>query len=247
MTNDAKGVIIGIVAAVIAFVLTFLHKNRSRTRRRRMIRQPYINRDGLRVEIINSILYCGDTHCLGQIRMRPRAFFNLCNILVERGLLKENIRIGVKEQVLIFLYILGHNVRFRAAGGRFFRSIWTIHYYFHAVLEAILKLYPEFVKPQGTSVPPEIQNNPRFFPWFEDFIGAIDGTHVRASVPIEMQGRFRGRKGGMSQNVLGVVDFDLKFTYVLAGWEGSAHDSKVLGDALKRGFKVPEGTLRIFF
>uniref|UniRef100_A0A803MGA7 Myb/SANT-like domain-containing protein n=1 Tax=Chenopodium quinoa TaxID=63459 RepID=A0A803MGA7_CHEQI len=45
-----------------------------------------------------------------------------------------------------------------------------------------------------------------FFPWFEDFIGAIDGTHIRASVPIEMQGRFRGRKGGTTQNVLAAVD-----------------------------------------
>uniref|UniRef100_A0A803L0H7 Transposase n=1 Tax=Chenopodium quinoa TaxID=63459 RepID=A0A803L0H7_CHEQI len=102
-------------------------------------------------------------------------------------------------------------------------------------------LNEHFVKPQASPLPSEIQNNPRFFPWFEDFIGAIDGTHIRASVPIEMQGRFRGRKGGTTQNMLGAVDFDMKFTYVLAGWEGSAHDSKVLQDALKRGFKVPKG------
>ncbi|XP_021717266.1 protein ALP1-like [Chenopodium quinoa] len=93
---------------------------------------------------------------------------------------------------------------------------------------------------------PEIQNNPRFFPWFEDFIGAIDGTHVRASVPIEMQERFRGRKDKTTQNVLAAVDFDLKFTYVLAGWEGYAHDSRVLGDALRKGFKVPEGFMPPF-
>ena len=73
------------------------------------------------------------------------------------------------------------------------------------------------MKPPTTSIQPEIQNNPRFFPWFEDFIGAIDGTHVRASVPIEIQDRFRGRKGGTTQNVLAAVDFDAKFTYVLAG------------------------------
>ena len=38
--------------------------------------------------------------------------------------------------------------------------------------------------------------------------------------------------------------FNLKFTYVLAGWEGSAHDSRVLNDALSRprgGLKIPEG------
>ncbi|KMT02348.1 hypothetical protein BVRB_9g205730 [Beta vulgaris subsp. vulgaris] len=148
---------------------------------------------------------------------------------------------SVKEQVLLFLYVLGHNVRFRDVGGRFFRSSWTIHCYFHIVLQAILRLYPYVVKPPATDLQPEILNNSRFFPWFEDFIGAIDGTHVRASVPLDMQERFRGRKDKTTQNVLAAVDFDLKFTYVLAGWEGSAHDSRVLGDALKKGFNVPEG------
>ena len=46
-----------------------------------------------------------------------------------------------------------------------------------------------------------------------------------------------------TQNVLAVVDFDLHFTYVLAGWEGSAHDSLALQDALSRpnGLKILEG------
>jgi hypothetical protein len=39
------------------------------------------------------------------------------------------------------------------------------------------------------------------------------------------------------------VDFDLKFTYVLAGWEGSAHDACILNDSLNRpdGIHIPEG------
>jgi hypothetical protein len=43
--------------------------------------------------------------------------------------------------------------------------------------------------------------------------------------------------------VLAGITFDVKFTYVLAGWEESAHDSRVLNDALIRpgGFKIPEG------
>ena len=58
-----------------------------------------------------------------------------------------------------------------------------------------------------------------------------------------MQATFRGRKNYPTQNVLAVVDFDLKFTYVLAGWEGSAHDATILADALERddGLRVPEG------
>ena len=63
-------------------------------------------------------------------------------------------------------------------------------------------------------------------------MGAIDGNHVRASVPIQIQGRFRGQKDGTTQNVLAAAAFDLKFTYVLAGWNGSAHDSHVLNGAL---------------
>uniref|UniRef100_A0A803N8W4 Transposase n=1 Tax=Chenopodium quinoa TaxID=63459 RepID=A0A803N8W4_CHEQI len=241
MTHEMKGMILGSVAAIIASVLSLVEEYRLRNKRPRIIRQPYVNRDSLREANINSILHCGDTHCLGQIRMRPAPFYSLCNILVERGLLRESVRMSVKEQVIIFLHLLGHNVRFRVIGGRFFRSTWTVHYYFHIVLQAILRLYPEVVKPPTTSIQPEIQNNPRFFPWFEDFIGAIDGTHVRASVPIEIQDRFRGRKGRTTQNVLAAVDFDAKFTYVLACWEGSAHDLRVLNDALSRGFKIPEG------
>uniref|UniRef100_A0A803LIU8 DDE Tnp4 domain-containing protein n=2 Tax=Chenopodium quinoa TaxID=63459 RepID=A0A803LIU8_CHEQI len=196
MTHEMKGMILGSVAAIIAYVLALVEEFRFRNKRPRIIRQPYVNRDSLREANINSILYCGDTHCLGQIRMRPAAFYSLSNILVERGLLQESVRMSVKEQV---------------------------------------------VKPPTTSIQPEIQNNPRFFPWCEDFIGAIDGTHVRASVPIEIQDRFCGRKGGITQNVLAAVDFDAKCTYVLGSWEGSAHDSKVLNDALSRGFKIPEG------
>ena len=45
----------------------------------------------------------------------------------------------------------------------------------------------------------------------------------------------RNRKGDVSQNVLGVVDFHMLFTYVLAGWEGSAHDGRVLDDAVTKG------------
>jgi len=58
-----------------------------------------------------------------------------------------------------------------------------------------------------------------------------------------MQAAFRGRKNAPTQNVLAAVSFDLKFTYVLAGWEGSAHDATILADALQRedGLRVPPG------
>jgi hypothetical protein len=38
------------------------------------------------------------------------------------------------------------------------------------------------------------------------------------------------------------VDFDIKFIYVLDGWEGSAHDASILNDSLNRpdGIQLPE-------
>jgi hypothetical protein len=76
-----------------------------------------------------------------------------------------------------------------------------------------------------------------------DYIGAINGTHVTARVPKFQSVAYRGRKHYTSQNVLVVVDFDLKFTYVLAGWEESAHDASISIDSLSRpdGIDIHDG------
>jgi hypothetical protein len=68
---------------------------------------------------------------------------------------------------------------------------------------------------------------------------------VLARVPRKMQAAFRGRKHTITQNVTAAVDFDLRFTYVLAGWEGSAHDALILADALEcsDGLRVPAGII----
>ena len=51
-------------------------------------------------------------------------------------------------------------------------------------------------------------------------MGAIDGTHVHASVPIQIQGRFHSRKDGKIQNVLAAATLDLKsLMYWLVGKE----------------------------
>src|SRR3954464_3363023 len=95
--------------------------------------------------------------------------------------------------------------------------------------------------PSPSIVPPEIQNNPKFFPYFHDCIGAIDGTHFPLWVPEVDKAPFHNRKGFISTNVLAACSFDLKFLYVLAGWEGSAHDGLVLAEALRQNFTIPDG------
>lgn len=64
------------------------------------------------------------------------------------------------------------------------------------------------------------------------------------TVGVDEQGPFRNKNGFLSQNVLAACSFDMKFHYVLAGWEGSAPDMRVLSSALTRRYKleVPDGT-----
>ena len=73
----------------------------------------------------------------------------------------------------------------------------------------------------------------------------MDGTHIPKMVPGQEIDSYRNRHGIFSQNVLVDCSFDLEFIYVLSGWEGSAHDSKVLNYALSRNneLKVPQGII----
>ena len=89
-------------------------------------RELHVNRDYER-EYMSDILYRGDACCVHNIRMRPFAFYALCRILGENNLLQETIHMSIRKQVLIFLCAIGHNVRFRVVGGRFCRSVETVH------------------------------------------------------------------------------------------------------------------------
>ncbi|GLT95036.1 hypothetical protein SLE2022_127410 [Rubroshorea leprosula] len=83
----------------------------------------------------------------------------------------------------------------------------------------------------------------RFYPYFKDCVGAIDATHIRVKVSLLNAPKYCGRKEYPIQNVLAACTFDLKFTYVLTGWEGIASDSRIIKDALKRedNLIIPKG------
>ncbi|QHN81328.1 Putative nuclease [Arachis hypogaea] len=176
--------------------------------------------------------------------MGPDAFLQLCEKLRATRQVRDTKHVTVEEQVARFLYIIAHNVKTRTVSFFYHRSGETVSRHFHAVLRAIILLEDEFLRqPSASIVSPAILHNHRFYPYFKDCIGAIDGTHFRVKVPIADQPKFRGRKDWPTQNVLAACDFDMKFTYVLTGWEGTASDSKVLKNALSRddNLKLPRG------
>jgi len=107
----------------------------------------------------------------------------------------------------------------------------------------LIQLSSENIQPPNPSIVPTeiLEKEDTLYPYFQDAIGALDGTHIPAKVPAEDVTRFRNRKGEITQNVLGICKFSLSFAGLVPGWEGSAHDARVLQWALGNGFYIPEG------
>ncbi|KAK2971211.1 LOW QUALITY PROTEIN: hypothetical protein RJ640_029889, partial [Escallonia rubra] len=168
--------------------------------------------------------------------MGPYAFGRLVQILRGTGRLTDNAYSCVEEQAVKSLYILAQNERNQSIGFFFHWSTEITSRHFH---KAIISLEDKFfIKPDGTQVPPEIRYNNRFFPYFKDCLGVIDGTHFRVKVPKNEVSMYRRRKDFSSQNILDACTFYLKFTYVLHGWKGSAVDSRILDNATSREDKL---------
>lgn len=90
-------------------------------------------------------------------------------------------------------------------------------------------------------IPSEIANNPKFYPFFKDAVGAIDGTHINCTPTAEQRQAARDYKGTLTTNCLAACTFDLQFLYIISGWEGSATDSLMFHDARITDLPVLQG------
>ncbi|XP_077239768.1 uncharacterized protein LOC143880681 [Tasmannia lanceolata] len=203
-----------------------------------LIRAPYESNYFTRRMFISFVIDL-DEHCHNLLRMNVTCFCQFIEIIKRAGTPEDTIHCKVEEQVAIFLHIVAHNQRVRTIRTCARCSGATVSTYFNKVLKAILGMQDFFIKPQTGETPSQIEGNSRWMPYFKDCIGAIDGRYIRAKVPIEEKPSYFCRKHFIAQNILPACDFDLKFTYVLAGWEGSASDSRVLADTLTRVDKIP--------
>ncbi|XVF72150.1 hypothetical protein PTKIN_Ptkin12aG0097100 [Pterospermum kingtungense] len=136
----------------------------------------------------------------------------------------------------MFLYTLPHHQKNRTISTYFIRSRETVSRQFNRCLKDLLKLHPMLLKK------PTLITDDRW-KCFKNRLGALDGTYINVTVPVEERPKYQTRKGHIATNFLGVCSPDMQFIYVLPGWEGSAHDGCVLRDAISRpnGLKIPQG------
>ncbi|XP_077249414.1 protein ANTAGONIST OF LIKE HETEROCHROMATIN PROTEIN 1-like [Tasmannia lanceolata] len=203
-----------------------------------LVSAPYESNYFTRCTFITHVID-SDEHCHNLLWMNVSCFRQFVEIFKRAGTLEDTIYCKVEEQVAIFLHIVAYNQRVRTSRACARYSGATISTYFNKVLKAILSMQDFFIKPPTGETPSQIEENLRWMPYFKDCIGAIDGTYIRIKVPIEEKPSYFCRNHFIAQNILAVGDFDLKFKYVLAGWEGSASDSRVLVDELTRANKIP--------
>jgi hypothetical protein len=170
--------------------------------------------------------------------------------------------VALEEQLAIFLYTCVTGLSLPHVCERFQRATATASKYVHSHLFiAIADLvcsryfhkmlfffssapfYNDYVKlpPADAPIPPEILNNPKFYPFFKDALGAIDGTHINCCPSAADRQAARDRKGGVTQNCLAICGFDMVFYYVFSGWEGSASDATMFYDARVTDLPIPSG------
>ncbi|XP_060170797.1 uncharacterized protein LOC132601748 [Lycium barbarum] len=163
-------------------------------------------------EFIQEILRGNETRCYENFRMKKAVCIDLSNDLTDKYGLKPTCGMSIHEMLGIFLMTCAHRVGNRMIQDIFQHSAETIHIHFHSVLKAVCKLARDIIQPHPNYNDGCDAHKPckqRYLPFFKDYIGAIDGTHVKARLP---QG----------------------FTFAWAGWEGAAHDSRIFVEALRR-------------
>lgn len=193
-------------------------------------------------EKIRNILEGHEKNCLVAFRMEPNIFRAIATYLRTEHLLRDTRGITVEEKLGHFLYMISHNASYEDLQHEFHHSGETIHRHIKDVFNVIPSLTYRFVKsPSGTETHWKISTDQRFFPYFQNCLGFIDGTHVPVTISQDLQAPYRNRKNTLSQNVMLVCDLDLNFSFISSGWEGSATDARVLSSAMLGGFNVPHG------
>jgi hypothetical protein len=147
-------------------------------------------------------------------------FLYLEKVLKEESTLQATKYMGTKEQLGIFLYAVTTDLSIRKLAERFQRSTETIQRTYHKVMRSFLykDFYDSNIQTNPASPLSEyIKLNRSFFPYFKDYVGAIDGTYIPISPPENIKSNYRNQKGELSQNVLTVCNFDMRFTDILCG------------------------------
>lgn len=190
-------------------------------------------------ELATNLLNGSNTRFHDMFRMPQEVFRDLVAWLKEHTDLRDTRQLSSECQVMVFLWICAHNEAQRNCAHRFLLAQSTVSKIVSDCLPCFRQLHKAFVRPKPAKWLDERYELDEKVAFFNGCIGAIDGTHIAAHVPIKMQSKWRNRKGTVSQNVFAAVRSNKSFSFVMAGAEGSMSDQTLCNIALEKGFKIP--------
>ena len=168
-------------------------------------------------------------------------FHHILKELKDHGGLRDSKWVTATEQLAVFLSCMHKGLSNRQLMERWQHSGSMISEIFHVVQASFLQVASRWISPPNARLQAGVVDNTNMYPWFQHCVGAIDGTHVPVVLRQDVQDAYKSRKKCTTQNCMFAVDFDTRIRYMLAGWEGSAHDGRVLKDAERKGFVIPHG------
>lgn len=142
--------IIGSLYSQIGVVIDAINRRAIRKRKRIESSPAYgmIERIPTQVQHLNRMVHVSDTDCIKNLRMDRNTFGRLCRLLREVGGVTDGKYVSVEEQLAIFLGILSHHKKNAIVAFDFLRSGYTVSYYVHVILSAIINCHRSFlVKP----------------------------------------------------------------------------------------------------
>ncbi|XP_062074956.1 uncharacterized protein LOC133778963 [Humulus lupulus] len=134
-----------------------------------LVKEPCKNSPHTGWKFMMKIMDGNGRRCHEMFRMEKHVFCKLCDRLRRNRMIQEHFQ----------------------------HSCETVSRQFSNVLEKMSMLALDEIRPPENfdEVPYYIRNNPTYWPYFKDCIGAIEGTHVRVSLPVDKQRPCIGRKG----------------------------------------------------
>lgn len=132
-----------------------------------------------------------------------------------------------EECLMVTLWYLGNKCSYREISEQFGYSEGCIFQSVQIVLDILCGQSDNYIKWPTPDEALEIEKEFKSVAGFPGVIGAIDGCHIEVKAPDDVQADYIDRNNRHSINLLAVCDHNKKFTYIDAGFPGSAHDSRV--------------------
>ena len=172
------------------------------------------------------------THFRKQLRL-DRTTFELLLDEIRAQLARADSRMRkclTPEKILaIGLHRLGHGSSYEAIGPNFNVGRSTVHEAVVDVIEALLDLKNQYIQfPESEAQIIETRETFELWSALPNIAGAIDGTHVKIKKPHRDGADYFSRYQNYDIVVQGIVNGEMMFLDIEAGYPGSMHDARVL-------------------